>query len=63
MLLMMMTNSMLMMSLQKNHINPRKNCEIPMNDEEEHDFMRNENYHYLAVTKPNGIISEFFIEV
>lgn len=54
---------MLMMSLQKNHINPRKNCEIPMNDEEEHDFMRNENYHYLAVTKPNGIISEFFIEV
>ena len=30
-----------------------------MNEEYEYDFMRNQNYHYLAVTKPTALFGKF----
>ena len=35
--------------------------EIPMNEEYEYDFMRNQNYHYLAVTKPTALFGKFLV--
>ena len=33
--------------------------EIPMNGKHAYDFIKNKNNHYLAVTKPNALLTNF----
>ena len=66
---MMMKSLILMMNLQKNEdqikrekkriIVFQKTSEIAMNEEYDYHFMRNQNYHYLVVSKPNVLLANF----
>ena len=66
---MMMTNLIQMMDLQKNEdqikrekkriIVFQKTSEIAMNEEYDYHFMRNQNYYYLVVSKPNVLLANF----